>query len=167
MYAALTGIDWARARGAFREQLTSFEECVNRDVPKLHDDLSGQDRSFWRTSHGYLSAVNTCENSRPFRTPSRAAIPHKLDIDLIIAMRGLDTIGTAFMRSDGAAWLDDEGFGSLISSALPNDVMDLHTDIKTGKFCVLHLFLVAELQSLALGACLVLSVFRQHEKILD
>jgi hypothetical protein len=48
-------------------------------------------------------------------------------------MRGLDTIGTAFMCSNGAAWLDVEGFGSLISSALRNDVMDLHTDIKTGE----------------------------------
>ena len=133
VYAALTGIDWARATGPFRERLTSFKERVNRDVPKLDDRVSNQDRSFWRTAHGYLSAVNACENSQPFRTPGRAAIPHPLDIDLILAMRGLDTIGTAFMRSDGAVWLDDEGFGSLIGSALPNDVMDLHTDIKTGE----------------------------------
>ena len=133
VYAALTGIDWAKARGTFSRRLTLFEERVNRDVPKLQDKVSGQDRSFWRTSHAYLSAINKCENSRPFRTPCRAAIPHQLDIDLIIAMRGLDTIGTAFMCSNGAAWLDDEGFGSLIGSALPNDVMDLHTDIKTGE----------------------------------
>jgi hypothetical protein len=133
VYAALTGIDWAKAKGNFNKRLELFEARVSCDVPKLQDKLSGQDRSFWRIAHAYLGAVNACENSRPFRTPCRAAIPHQLDFDLIIAMRGLDTIGSAYMCSDGAAWLDEEGFGSLVGSALPNDVMDLHTDIKTGE----------------------------------
>ena len=48
-------------------------------------------------------------------------------------MRALDTIGSAYMCSDGAAWLDNAGVDSLAGSALPNDVMDLHTDIKTGE----------------------------------
>lgn len=37
------------------------------------------------------------------------------------------------MSRDGAAWLDNEGIDSVIGSALPNDVMDLHTDIFTGE----------------------------------
>lgn len=77
--------------------------------------------------------MNECENSKPFRTPKTAAIKHGLDHDLVIAARGFDTIGSAYMSRDGAAWFDDQGIDSLLGSALPNDVMDLHTDIWTGE----------------------------------
>jgi hypothetical protein len=37
------------------------------------------------------------------------------------------------MARDGAAFLDDAGIDSILGSAVPNDVMDLHTDIFTGE----------------------------------
>jgi hypothetical protein len=77
--------------------------------------------------------MNDCENSRPFKTPRTAAIEHGLSPDLVIFARALDTIGSAYMSRDGASWLDNQGMDSLIGSALPNDVMDLHTDIFTGE----------------------------------
>lgn len=77
--------------------------------------------------------MNKCENARVFQAPSRAAIEHDLDPDLVIFARALDTIGSAYMSRDGASWLDSEGMDSLIGSAVPNDVMDLHTDIFTGE----------------------------------
>ena len=77
--------------------------------------------------------MNDCENARPFRAPRKAQIEHGLDFDLIIAARALDTIGSAYMCRDGAAWLDDQGVDSLTGSGLANDVMDLHTDIFTGE----------------------------------
>lgn len=77
--------------------------------------------------------MNDCENARQFKIPKAAAIEHGLDDDLVIAARALDTIGSAYMCRDGAAWLDNEGMDSLIGSALPNDVMDLHTDVWTGE----------------------------------
>lgn len=77
--------------------------------------------------------MNSCENARPFKAPKQAAINHGLDHDLVIATRGLDTLGSAYMCRDGAAWLDNEGMDSLIGSAVTNDVMDLHTDIFTGE----------------------------------
>lgn len=77
--------------------------------------------------------MNECENARSFKTPRRAYIEHGLDHDLVIVARGLDTLGSAYMCRDGAAWLDNEGVDSLIGSALANDVMDLHTDIFTGE----------------------------------
>jgi len=133
VYAALTGVDWIKANSKFNNKIALFEKRARLAVPKLDDKTSGQDRSFWRIAHAYLRAINLCENSRPFRVPRRAAIPHQIDFDLIIAMRSLDTIGSAYMCSDGAAWLDNAGVDSLAGSALPNDVMDLHTDIKTGE----------------------------------
>lgn len=77
--------------------------------------------------------MNNCENSKPFKTPRTAHIPHELDHDLVIAARALDTIGSAFMCRDGAAWLDNKGMDSLIGTGLMNDVMDLHIDILTGE----------------------------------
>ncbi len=133
VYSALTGIDWAKGKNMFSEKLTSFEMLARRSVPKLDDTASGQDRSFWRIAHAYVGAMNACENSRQFKTPRQAAIKHEIDHDLIIAMRALDTIGSAYMCSDGAAWLDNAGIDSLIGSGLANDIMDLHTDIKTGE----------------------------------
>ncbi len=77
--------------------------------------------------------MNGCENARSFKTPRTAPIQHGLHPDLAIIARAFDTIGSAYMCRDGAAWLDDEGMDSLIGSALPNDVMDLHTDVFTGE----------------------------------
>jgi hypothetical protein len=48
-------------------------------------------------------------------------------------VRAFDTIGSAYMARDGAAFLDNAGMDSLLGSALPNNVMDLHTDIFTGE----------------------------------
>lgn len=80
-----------------------------------------------------MIAINEFENFRPFKAPQKAHINHNIIPELVIAMRALDTIGSAYMRCDGAAWLDDAGIDALIGSALPNDVMDLHTDIRTGE----------------------------------
>lgn len=77
--------------------------------------------------------MNACENARSFKTPKKAYIEHGIDADLVIAARALDTIGSAYMCRDGAAWLDDKGIDSLIGTALANDVMDLHTDVLTGE----------------------------------
>ncbi|POR36008.1 Uncharacterized protein TPAR_03812 [Tolypocladium paradoxum] len=133
VYSALTGIDWVQGENEFSRRLEAFEKLVRSCVPNLDDLKSGQDRSFWRISQAYVRAMNQCETSRPFNTPRTASIKHDLDHDLIIAMRGLDTIGSAYMCSDGAAWLDDAGIDSLIGSGLSNDMMDLHADIKTGE----------------------------------
>jgi hypothetical protein len=46
-------------------------------------------------------------------------------------MHEFDTLGMSYMGSDGAAWLDNDGVGSLVGSAVVNDVIDLHTNIKT------------------------------------
>jgi hypothetical protein len=133
VYAALTGTDWAKGKNQFSDRLLAFEKLARSSVPDLNDIESGQDRSYWRIAHAYLSSMNECENSRLLKTPRKAAINHQLRHDLIIAMRGLDTIGTAYMCSDGAAWIDNPGMDSLVGAALPNDVMDLHTDIWTGE----------------------------------
>jgi hypothetical protein len=133
VYAALTGIDWAKANSKFNSKMARFERRARLAVPKLDDRKSGLDRSFWRISHAYIREMNACENSRTFLAPRRAAISHRIDFDLIIAMRALDTIGSAYMCSDGAAWLDKAGVDSLLGSGLVNDIMDLHTDIKTGE----------------------------------
>ncbi|KAK6349521.1 hypothetical protein TWF696_005806 [Orbilia brochopaga] len=133
VYAALTGVDWAKGKNQYSEKFARFEARARAAVPTLDDKASGQDRSYWRIALAYLSALQGCENSRTFRTPQGAAIRHDLDPDLVIAMRALDTIGTAYMCDDGAAFLDTAGFDSLIGTALVNDIMDLHTDIKTGE----------------------------------
>lgn len=102
-------------------------------TPNLDDSRAGKDRCFWRFALAYLRCMNECENSRPFKTPKTAAINHGLDLDLVIAARGFDTVGAAYMGRDGAAWYDDPGMDSLLGSGLANDVMDLHTDIWTGE----------------------------------
>ncbi|KAI0187154.1 hypothetical protein EV127DRAFT_462887 [Xylaria flabelliformis] len=132
VYAALTGVDWAKGQNKFSERLTAFEALARSSVPTL-DTKSEIDLCFWRIALAYLESMNRCENARPFKTPKKAYIRHGLDPDLVIAARALDTIGSAYMCRDGAAWLDDEGMDSLIGSALPNDVMDLHTDVLTGE----------------------------------
>ncbi|KAI1384395.1 uncharacterized protein F4822DRAFT_432941 [Hypoxylon trugodes] len=133
VYSAMTGVDWAKGQNKFNDRLAAFEALARESVPTLEDTKSGEDRCFWRIALAYLHAMNGCENARSFKTPRKAAIEHGLDPDLVIAARALDTIGSAYMCRDGAAWLDNEGMDSLIGSALPNDVMDLHTDIFTGE----------------------------------
>ncbi|KAG6035774.1 hypothetical protein E4U41_005944 [Claviceps citrina] len=133
VYSALTGIDWVKGKNAYSDRFRAFEERARAAVPGLDDGLSGRDRSFWRISLAYLDAINRAENARAFTTPRRSHIATGLDPYLLMAVRGFDTIGTAYMCSDGAAYLDDAGMDSLIGSALPNDVMDLHTDISTGE----------------------------------
>ncbi|KAI0199760.1 hypothetical protein F4808DRAFT_451200 [Astrocystis sublimbata] len=133
VYSALTSIDWAKGQNKFKDSISAFEALAWAVVPDLDDKKSGEDRCFWRIALAYLSAMKQCENLRPFRIPRTAHIPHNLDHDLVIAARGFDTLGSAFMCRDGAAWLDCEGMDSLIGSGLVNDVMDLHTDILTGE----------------------------------
>lgn len=123
----------AKGQNKFNDRLAAFEALAWASFPTLDDKKSGGDRSFWRCALAYLRAMNDTENSREFRTPRAAAIKHDLHPDLVILARAFDTIGSAFMSRDGAAWLDDQGIDSLIGSALPNDVMDLHTDIFTGE----------------------------------
>lgn len=131
--AALTGVDWAQGSShKFNAKLAAFEKLAHSSVPNLDDRNSGLDRSFWRIAQAFLLAMMQCETSQPFKTPAKAAISHGLDHDLMIAFRALDTIGSAYMCDDGAAWLDNAGMDSIIGSAVPNDVMDLHTDILTG-----------------------------------
>jgi len=133
VYSALTGVDWAKGKNVYSERFGAFEQLAHAVVPQLDDKLSGQDRSFWRIALAYLGAMNDCENAKKFTTPKTAAITHDLDHDLVIAARAFDTIGSAFMCSDGAAFLDNAGMDSLIGTGLVNDVMDLPTDIKTGE----------------------------------
>jgi hypothetical protein len=66
VYAALTGVDWARANSKFNSKLASFENFARSTVPKLDDNNSGHDRSFWRIAHSYLCASNAFEDSKPF-----------------------------------------------------------------------------------------------------
>ncbi|OAQ85981.1 hypothetical protein VFPBJ_00021 [Purpureocillium lilacinum] len=133
VYSALTGVDWAKGKDEFNNRLKAFENLARSAVPELDDRRSGQDRSFWRITQGYVRAMNDCENARTFKAPRKARIDHDLDHDLIIAVRGIDTIGSAYMCSDGASWFDNAGIDSLIGSGLANDVMDLDIDIKTGE----------------------------------
>jgi hypothetical protein len=133
VYSALTGVDWAKGKNVYSDRFRAFEKLARAAVPNLDDKLSGQDRSFWRISLAYLDAMNKIENSRDFTTPKGSFIKTELDPYLLMAVRGFDTIGSAYMCSDGAAYLDNAGMDSLIGSALPNDVMDLHTDILTGE----------------------------------
>ncbi|KAG5972580.1 hypothetical protein E4U55_000790 [Claviceps digitariae] len=133
VYSALTGVDWVKGKNAYSARFKTFEKHARAAVPSLNDGLSGKDRSFWRISLAYLDAINKAENARDFTTPRHSYIRTGLDPYLLMAIRGFDTIGTAYMCSDGAAYLDDPGMDSLIGSALPNDVMDLHTDISTGE----------------------------------
>ena len=123
----------AKGQNKFNDRLAAFEALARKSVPTLDDATIGEDRCFWRIALAYLRAINDCENARKFKAPSRAAIEHHLDHDLVIFARALDTIGSAYMCRDGAAWLDNEGMDSLIGSGLANDVMDLHTDIFTGE----------------------------------
>ncbi|KAI0873259.1 hypothetical protein GGS24DRAFT_501962 [Hypoxylon argillaceum] len=134
--AILLGVDTtdnpARGQNKFNERLVAFEALARSSVPTL-DAKSELDRCFWRIALGYLDSMNACENARSFKTPKKAYIEHGIDADLVIAARALDTIGSAYMCRDGAAWLDDKGIDSLIGTALANDVMDLHTDVLTGE----------------------------------
>jgi len=133
VYSALTGMDWVKGKTAYSDSFKTFEKYAHAAVPKLDDRLSGKDRSFWRIGLAYLDAMNKAENAQDLTAPRHSYIETGLDPYLLMAVRGFDTIGTAYMCTDGAAYLDDPGMDSLIGSALPNDVMDLHTDISTGE----------------------------------
>ncbi|KAI8626283.1 hypothetical protein F5Y19DRAFT_466485 [Xylariaceae sp. FL1651] len=133
VYSALTGVDWAKGQNKFNDRVRAFETLAWASEPGLDDKKSGEDRCFWRIALAYLSAMNQCENSRSFKAPRKAHIPHGLEDDLVIAARAFDTIGSAFMCRDGAAWLDNQGIDSMIGTGLVNDVMDLHIDILTGE----------------------------------
>ncbi|KAK8912400.1 hypothetical protein VCV18_012588 [Metarhizium anisopliae] len=133
VYSALTGVDWAKGKNAYSDRFKKFEKLVRKAVVDLDGKFSGQDRSFWRFSLAYLSAMDQAETSKEFTTPQASHIRTDLDPYLLMAVRGFDTIGSAYMCSDGAAFFDKEGMDSLIGSAVPNDVMDLHTDILTGE----------------------------------
>ncbi|KAG5932300.1 hypothetical protein E4U53_001391 [Claviceps sorghi] len=132
VYSALTGVDWVRGKNAYSDRFKTFEKHAYAAVPSLDDGVSGKDRSFWRVSFAYLDAINKAENVRDLTAPRHSHIETGLDPYLLMAVRAFDTIGTAYMCSDGAAYLDDAGMDSLMGSAVPNDVMDLHTDIRTG-----------------------------------
>ncbi|KAI1737121.1 hypothetical protein F4680DRAFT_460658 [Xylaria scruposa] len=96
VYAALTGVDWAKGQNKFSERLAAFEALARSSVPTL-DTKSEIDRCFWRIALAYLESMNKCENARPFKTPKKAYIRHGLDPDLVIVARALDTIGSAYM----------------------------------------------------------------------
>ncbi|KAI1483057.1 hypothetical protein F4774DRAFT_427499 [Daldinia eschscholtzii] len=133
VYSALTGIDWVKGNNKFKDRVEAFEKLAWASVPDLDDTKSGGDRSFWRIALAYLLAINDCENVKPFKIPRKAPILHDLDHDLVIAARAFDTSASAYMCRDGAAYLDDEGMDSILGSAVPNDIMDLHVDILTGE----------------------------------
>lgn len=123
----------AKGTNIFSDRLEAFQALARASTLTLDDKISGKDRCFWRFALAYLSAMNKCENSKHFKTPKTAAIDHGLDLDLVLAARAFDTVGSAYMGRDGAAWLDDPGMDSLLGSGLSNDIMDLHTDIWTGE----------------------------------
>lgn len=123
----------AKGANSFSDRLEVFQALAQISTPTLNDKISGKDRCFWRLALAYLKAMNRCEDSRHYKTPKIAAIDHGLDLDLVLAARAFDTVGSAYMGRDGAAWLDDPGIDSLLGSGLSNDLMDLHTDIWTGE----------------------------------
>jgi hypothetical protein len=133
VYSALTGVDWAKGKNAYSDRFQEFEDRARAAVPLLDDKLSGEDRSFWRIALGYLSAVNKTENAKEFSAPRSSHIKTNMDPYVLMAARAFDTIGSAFMCSDGAAYHDNAGMDSQLGSALPNDIMDLHMDIMTGE----------------------------------
>lgn len=116
--------------------------------------------------------MNGTENARSFKSPRTAAIKHDIHPDQVILARAFDTIGSAFMCRDGAAWLDDEGMDSLIGSGVPNDVMDLHTDILTGETRNLLRLLYAPCQTIdqalsinsTILSSMLCEVFRGHHR---
>jgi hypothetical protein len=71
--------------------------------PILDDTGSSRDRCFWRLALAYLRAMDQCDDSRVFKTPTKAAINHGLVLDIILFMRPMDTIGSAYMYRDGAS----------------------------------------------------------------
>ncbi|KAG6232886.1 hypothetical protein E4U23_008463 [Claviceps purpurea] len=133
VYSALTAVDWVKGNNAYSDRFEAFQKHAFAMVPTLSDKISGIDRSFWRVSQAYLGILSKAENACDFTTPLHSHIKTGLDPYLLLVTRGIDSGGTAYMCSDGATFLDDAGMDSLIGSALPNDVMDLHTDILTGE----------------------------------
>ena len=133
VYATFSGVDWASGEDSFTRKFETFKQRALATVPALDDNFSKKDRSFLRIANAYLRAMNDCENIKGFSTPNKASINHGLDYNLVMILRGLDTISAAFMCSDGAVFLDDAGMDSMIAAGISNDVVDLHADIKTGE----------------------------------
>lgn len=133
VYSALTGVDWAKGMNKYSDAFCEFEKTARAAIADLDGEVSGVDRSFWRTSLAYLNKLNKLENRRAFASPRTSHIASDVNPYLLMAVRGFDTIGSAYMCSDGAAFFDNPGMDSLIGSAVPNDVMDLHTDVLTGE----------------------------------
>ncbi|KAK2612250.1 hypothetical protein QQS21_001676 [Conoideocrella luteorostrata] len=133
VYSTMCGIDWVKGKSAYSDRFKAYKERAHKSIPRLNDKLSGEDMSFWRISSAYLDAINKTENSRNFTAPNQSFIKTNMDPHLLIAARAFDGGATAFMCRDGAAFFDNQGMDSLIGSTLPNDVMDLHTDIMTGE----------------------------------
>ncbi len=121
VYSALTGVDWVKGKNAYSDRFSAFEERARAAVPKLDDKLSGEDRSFWRVALAYLDAMQKVENARTFTTPKGSHIKTNLNPHLLMAVRAFDTIGSSFMCSDGAAFLDAPGMDS--SSEPPSATM--------------------------------------------
>lgn len=133
IYATLIAVDWMKCKNEESDRFKSFEKRVYESVPTLADQSSGKDRSFWRIAIAYISAMSKTEDIENLPTPRRSYIDTKMDPYLLMAMRAFDGIGFVYMCSDGATFLDNKGMDSLIGSALPNDVIDLHTDIKSAE----------------------------------
>ena len=133
VYAALIAIDWMKGKNDESDRFKAFEERAYKAVPMLVDRLSGEDRSFWRVAIAYIAAMSKTEDIRELSTPRQSYIDTNMDPYLLMAMRAIDGIGFVYMCSDGATFLDTPGMDSLIGSALPNDIIDLHTDITSGE----------------------------------
>jgi hypothetical protein len=71
-----------RGQGKFSRRVAAFEKLARNAVPTLDDMESGDNRSFWRLTLGYLQAMTGTENVRPFRSPRGAEIDHSLCVDL-------------------------------------------------------------------------------------
>ncbi|KAI0406829.1 hypothetical protein F4802DRAFT_556251 [Xylaria palmicola] len=133
VYASLSGFDWEGGNKEFNDRVAAFESLARASVPTLDDTKSRRDQSSWRIILTYLAAVNQADHARVFKTPKQACIHHGLHHDLVVFSRAMDGTSTPYMSRDGTQWLDNKGMDSLIGSVLPNDVMDLHSDILTGE----------------------------------
>ncbi|QPG95227.1 hypothetical protein C2857_007871 [Epichloe festucae Fl1] len=104
--SALTGVDWVKGKNAYSGRFKASEEHAHAAVPNLQDGLSRK------------------------RAGSHSHIETGLDPCLLMAVREFDTIGTAYMCSDGAVteqpiWTTP-GWTLWSDPHSSNDVMDLH-----------------------------------------
>jgi hypothetical protein len=75
--------------------------------------------------------MNKWENMMPLKAPRKSHINHRLNLDLAILARGLDTISSLYRLGGSAAFLGSWGVGLLVRSAIPNYVIDLHITSET------------------------------------